>query len=152
MPVEQTLAQLKDVDNLDLPAGEWVTVSQERINAFAETTEDRQWIHVDEAKAAASPFGSTIAHGYLLLSMLPKLLFDVVHFSDAEMIVNYGLEKLRFLQPVRSGAEVRLQTKIVSARESKNGLLVRIRGGLELKENGRRALVTDLLLLLRGAD
>jgi acyl dehydratase len=150
VPVKLTIEQLKSVEDLELPVGEWFSISQERINGFAETTEDRQWIHLDQERAAASPFGGTIAHGYLLLALLPKLLFDVVEFSDAKMVVNYGLDKLRFIHPVPSGSEVRLRARISRCTERGNGLMVRIRGGLELKDNGRKAVVTDLLMLLRG--
>jgi acyl dehydratase len=85
----------------------WVEISQERIDLFAKATEDFQWIHVDPARARGSPFGGTIAHGYLTLSMLPKLTESTFEFSDRKMGVNYGLNKVRFTSPVPAGAKIR---------------------------------------------
>ena len=82
-------------------------VSQERIDKFAEATDDFQWIHVDPARAKDSPFGSTIAHGFLTLSMLPKLSESTFEFSDRKMGVNYGLNKVRFTAPVPAGSKIR---------------------------------------------
>lgn len=85
----------------------WVEMPQERIDLFAKATEDFQWIHVDPARAKASPFGGTIAHGFLTLSMLPKLSESTFEFSDRKMGVNYGLNKVRFTSPVPAGAKIR---------------------------------------------
>jgi acyl dehydratase len=85
----------------------WVDMPQERIDLFAKATEDFQWIHVDRERARSSPFGSTIAHGYLTLSMLPKLIESTFEFSDRKMGVNYGLNKVRFTAPVPAGAKIR---------------------------------------------
>ena len=85
----------------------WVEITQARIDQFAEATGDFQWIHVDREKAKSSPFGGTIAHGYLTLSMLPKLAESTFEFSDRKMGVNYGLNKVRFTAPVPSGAKIR---------------------------------------------
>ena len=85
----------------------WVEIAQERIDLFAKATEDFQWIHVDPVRARASPFGSTIAHGFLTLSMLPRLIESTFEFSDRKMGVNYGLNKVRFTAPVPAGAKIR---------------------------------------------
>jgi acyl dehydratase len=85
----------------------WVEMPQERIDLFAKATEDFQWIHVDPARAKGSPFGSTIAHGFLTLSMLPKLSESTFSFTDRKMGVNYGLNKVRFTAPVPAGAKIR---------------------------------------------
>jgi acyl dehydratase len=85
----------------------WVEIAQERIDQFAEATGDFQWIHVDREKAKGSPFGTTIAHGFLTLSMLPKLTESTFEFSDRRMGVNYGLNKVRFTSPVPAGAKIR---------------------------------------------
>jgi acyl dehydratase len=85
----------------------WVEIAQERIDQFAEATGDFQWIHVDREKAKSSPFGTTIAHGFLTLSMLPKLTESTFEFSDRRMGVNYGLNKVRFTAPVPAGAKIR---------------------------------------------
>ena len=85
----------------------WVEMPQERIDLFARATEDYQWIHVDPARAKHSPYGTTIAHGFLTLSMLPKLIESTFEFSDRKMGVNYGLNKVRFTAPVPAGARIR---------------------------------------------
>jgi acyl dehydratase len=85
----------------------WVEISQERIDQFAKATEDFQWIHVDPQRAKDSPFGGTIAHGFLTLSMLPRLTESTFEFSDRKMGVNYGLNKVRFTSPVPAGARIR---------------------------------------------
>lgn len=146
MTMHLTIAQLREAEDVDLGATEWFEVGQERIDGFADATEDRQWIHVDRERAADGPFGTTIAHGYLVLSLVPKFLFELLVFADAETIVNYGMDKLRFLQPVPSGSRVRLAARLISGRERSGGVLVRFRGTIEV-EGGRRALIADFLLL-----
>jgi acyl dehydratase len=91
----------------EIAVSPWIEVSQERIDRFAEATEDRQWIHVDRERARTSPFGGTIAHGFLTLSLLPRLAQDVLALSDRKMGINYGLNKLRFTSPVPSGSRIR---------------------------------------------
>lgn len=91
----------------EIAVSPWVDMPQERIDLFAKATEDFQWIHVDPARARQSPFGSTIAHGYLTLSMLPKLIESTFEFSDRKMGVNYGLNKVRFTAPVPAGTRIR---------------------------------------------
>ncbi len=91
----------------ELGVSPWVEIAQERIDQFAEATGDFQWIHVDREKARQSPFGGTIAHGFLTLSMLPRLVESTFEFSDRKMGVNYGLNKVRFTAPVPAGARIR---------------------------------------------
>ena len=91
----------------ELGVSPWVEMPQERIDLFAKATEDFQWIHVDRERAKSSPFGTTIAHGYLTLSMLPKLIESTFEFADRKMGVNYGLNKVRFTAPVPAGAKIR---------------------------------------------
>ena len=102
----------------------WVEISQERIDLFAKATEDFQWIHVDPARAKGSPFGGTIAHGYLTLSMLPKLAESTFEFSDRKMGVNYGLNKVRFTSPVPSGAKIRGRFKLTGYEKLDGGVQV----------------------------
>jgi acyl dehydratase len=104
--------------------GDWVTVSQERIDVFAEVTEDRQWIHVDPERAAAGPFGTTVAHGYLTLSLLPRLTSGLLGVEGFSMIVNYGLDRVRFVTPVRVGSRVRARSTVVSVEPSERGTKV----------------------------
>ena len=91
----------------EIAVSPWVEIAQDRIDLFAKATEDFQWIHVDREKAKSSPFGTTIAHGFLTLSMLPKLVESTFSFSERKMGVNYGLNKVRFTAPVPAGAKIR---------------------------------------------
>lgn len=145
--MQLTMSQLREADNLDLGASDWFRIEQDRIHRFADATEDRQWIHLDVERARASPFGTTIAHGFLVLSLVPKLFFELAEFPDAGTIVNLGLDKVRFMSPVPSGAEVRLKARVLSARERSGGLAFRVRGTVELRDTGRRAMVAEVLFL-----
>ncbi len=108
--MSRTSLKIRDLESRvgqEIAVSPWVAVPQERIDLFAKATEDFQWIHVDPARAKASPFGTTIAHGFLTLSMLPKLTESTFEFSDRKMGVNYGLNKVRFTAPVPAGANIR---------------------------------------------
>ncbi|MDO4211703.1 MAG: MaoC family dehydratase [Bacteroidales bacterium] len=96
----------------ELGTSEWVEIPQERINLFADATLDHQWIHVDEERAKEGPYGQTIVHGYLTLSLLPYLWAQVVEVNNVKMLVNYGMDKMKFGQPVLSGKRVRLTAKL----------------------------------------
>jgi acyl dehydratase len=99
----------------NLGASEWLEVSQERINMFADATLDHQWIHVDVERAKAeSPYKSTIAHGYLTLSLLPKMWNEIIKVNNLKMMVNYGMDKMRFGKPVLAGSRVRLVTDLAA--------------------------------------
>lgn len=149
--MELTLTELAAAEELDLGTSEYLRIEQERIDRFAETTEDHQWIHVDPERAAASAFGSTIAHGYLVLSLVPRLLFGLVRFPDAGATINYGMDKLRFLSPVPVGSEVCLTARLLSATAKTGGVLIRLRVEVRLREGGRRALVAEPLFLVQEA-
>jgi len=111
---------LKQWEGREFPATDWFVVTQDRIQKFADATEDRQWIHVDPERAQReSPFGSSIAHGFLTLSLLSYMLKQVVHIrSGVAMSVNYGLNKVRFPSAVRAGSAVRARVTLLSAKES----------------------------------
>ena len=112
------VAELKDYVGKELGCSEWLTIDQERINLFAEATGDYQFIHVDPVKAAQTPFGSTIAHGFLSLSLIPKLMEDILVLPQGmKMVVNYGLDSVRFIQPVKVNSKVRL--KVDSGRSDR---------------------------------
>lgn len=96
----------------ELGTSEWLEIPQERINLFADATLDHQWIHVDEERAKEGPYGQTIVHGYLTLSLLPHLWEQVVEVNNVKMLVNYGMDKMKFGQPVLSGKRVRLTAKL----------------------------------------
>ncbi len=108
--MNKTNLKLREIESRvgqEIAVSPWVEIAQDRIDLFAKATEDFQWIHVDRDKAKSSPFGTTIAHGFLTLSMLPKLVESTFEFSDRKMGVNYGLNKVRFTAPVPAGAKIR---------------------------------------------
>ncbi len=107
-----------------LGESEWHEVSQDRINQFADATGDHQWIHVDVEKAKAGPFGTTIAHGFLTLSLLPMLGSEVTHVAGIKMGINYGLNKVRFPSPVKVGSKVRASVRNVSVEDVQGGIQV----------------------------
>ncbi|MDY6941822.1 MAG: MaoC family dehydratase [Pseudomonadota bacterium] len=112
------LDDLKALLGQEVGVSDWVDVTQKRINLFAEATEDHQWIHTDPQRAAEeSPYGGTIAHGYLTISLTPALIDQIVEIRGAKMGVNYGLNKLRFSAPVPAGSRIRVRVKLVGVRE-----------------------------------
>lgn len=123
-PTIFTMASLRTAAGTDLGVSGWIEISQERITAFAEATEDRQWIHVDPQRAAEGPYGTTIAHGYLTLSLLPVVIREIFDIADAGARINYGLNKVRFPSPVPAGSRIRGRATIVSVEEVPGGLQV----------------------------
>ena len=119
--VVDTLAELSDLVGSDLGASSWVEIDQQRIDTFARATGDHQWIHVDPVRAQDGPFGGTIAHGYLTLSLLIPLWTELLEVRDVLTKVNYGLGKVRFPAPVRSGAKVRLRARLAGYEDIPGG-------------------------------
>jgi len=109
-----TLQSLQQRVGEELAVGDWVTVDQPMIDKFAEATGDHQWIHIDAERAKKGPFGTTIAHGFLTLSLLPKLAESAIKIEDVRMGVNYGLNRVRFPAPVPSGSRIRARMKLLS--------------------------------------
>ena len=117
-----SLAELKSLIGQEVAVSDWAEISQERVNQFAEATGDRQWIHLDVERARKeSPFGGTIAHGFLTLSMLPILMESVITMSDVKMAVNYGLNKVRFPAPVLVGSRIRGRMKLLEVEDIEGG-------------------------------
>jgi acyl dehydratase len=143
------VAELKDYVGKELGCSEWLTIDQERINLFAEATGDFQFIHVDPAKAAQTPFGSTIAHGFLSLSLIPKLMEDILVMPEGlKMVVNYGLDSVRFIQPVKVDSKVRLMVELSEVTEKKPGqLLLKAIATLEIEGMDKPAYVAESLSL-----
>lgn len=112
MKIFEGLAELESAAGCDLGTTEWLLIDQERVNLFADATGDHQWIHVDPERAAAGPFGGTIAHGLLTLSLLPLLLNQLYRVDNVTMAVNYGMNKVRFPSPVRVGARLSASARI----------------------------------------
>jgi len=118
----QSLQELKNLIGQQVATSEWVEITQERINMFAEATGDHQWIHIDVERAKReSPFGAPIAHGFLTLSLLPALMQNAIHLSYVKMGVNYGLNKVRFPAPVPVGSQLRAHLKLLSIEDIKDG-------------------------------
>jgi acyl dehydratase len=112
------LDELKALAGTDLGSTGWLEITQDRVNAFAEATGDHQWIHVDTERAAAGPFGGTIAHGYLTLSLVVHLLNELVEVRGVSMGINYGLNKVRFPAPVPVGSKVRLAAQVGAVEDA----------------------------------
>jgi acyl dehydratase len=124
MTMFESIDELRDAAGTDLGYSEWITIDQDRINKFADATGDHQWIHVDPERAAAGPFKTTIAHGYLTLSLLPLITSDRMKVGGVRMAVNYGVNKVRFPSPVPVGSRIRGHVVISSVEEVTGGLQV----------------------------
>ncbi|HUR87886.1 MAG TPA: MaoC family dehydratase [Ramlibacter sp.] len=111
----ETLSELAQLTGQEVAVSDWVTITQEQVNLFAEATGDHQWIHVDVERAKKGPFGAPIAHGFLTLSLLPKLLEGAIEIRESRMGVNYGLNKVRFTAPVPVGTRLRARAKLLAA-------------------------------------
>jgi acyl dehydratase len=145
------MATLEAFAGRDIGVSPWHAVDQRRIDAFAECTGDRQWIHVDVERATReSPYGGTIAHGYLTLSLVATLCIEAgVVPRDAGAALNYGLDKVRFLTPVKAGARVRNRVSLTSVERKDHGrALIAIRNTLEIEGEPKPALVADTLAML----
>jgi acyl dehydratase len=123
----------------------WIEVPQERIDAFAEATGDHQWIHVDRERAAAGPFGTTIAHGYLTLSLLPAMSYEVVPRQEGGMGVNYGLNRVRFPDPVPSGSRVRATFRVEGVEEADWGHQATMTATVEREGGDKPVCVAELV-------
>lgn len=126
---------------LNLGTSDWVELSQERINLFADATLDHQWIHVDTEKAKTdSPYNTTIAHGYLTLSMLPHMWNQIIEVNNLKMMVNYGMDKMKFGQAVKSGESIRLVADLHSIVNLRGTVKAEIKFSIEIKDQKKKAL------------
>ncbi|SEM95182.1 Acyl dehydratase [Pseudomonas sp. ok272] len=143
------VAALKDYVGKELGRSDWLTIDQDRINLFAEATGDYQFIHVDPVKAAHTPFGGTIAHGFLSLSLIPKLMEDILVLPQGlKMVVNYGLDSVRFIQPVKVNSRVRLKVDMSEVTEKKPGQwLIKVIATLEIEGQEKPAYIAEPLSL-----
>jgi acyl dehydratase len=148
MTTKLTLAELESSTDRDLGTSEWETIDQRQIDLFAEATHDHQWIHVDPEAAAQGPFGTTVAHGYLTLSMLPYFVSQVLNVTDVRMGINYGTEKIRFTAPVPVGSQVRLKATLRDSERRGEGVLYRLGIEVEIKHSQKPALVGEVLYLV----
>lgn len=153
-PLSQRIHSISDVHALvgrHLGHSHEVVVSQEMINAFADATGDHQWIHVDAERASQGPFGRTIAHGYLLLSLIPALLNEVLVVEQPGTRINYGLNRVRFITPVLEGQSVRLGAQVLSVEPVEEGWQIALDVTLGARDGERPACVAQVLYRWYGA-
>jgi acyl dehydratase len=132
----------------ELGTSDWLAIDQERVDKFAEATGDHQWIHVDRERAATGPFGTTIAHGYLTLSLIPLLGSQVFRLTTPGPRLNYGVNKVRFPNPVRVGSRVRVKVTIGEVTEVPAGRQLTLRHTIEIEDEDKPACVAETVVLL----
>lgn len=141
--VADGLDEIKALAGTDLGTTAWLEITQEQVNAFADTTGDRQWIHTDPARAASGPFKGTIAHGYLTVALLIPLFNELLEVKGIGMAVNYGLNRLRFPAPVPVGARIRLAGRVAEVVEVEGGAQVTLDFAVEVEGGTKPACVTQ---------
>jgi acyl dehydratase len=142
------MASIEDIKaqvGTELGVGDWHTITQDQINLFADATGDHQWIHVDEERAKEGPFGGTIAHGYLTLSLIPTLGGGSLGIDGVKMGINYGLDRVRFVAPVRAGTNVRARRKLVEVTEGKGYVQLKTEVTVEIEGQNKPACVAETL-------
>ncbi len=140
--------EAKALEGKEIGVSNWILVDQERINKFADATDDHQWIHVDPERAAREmPDGKTVAHGYLTLSLIPALIEDVVQVGGLERIINYGINKARFRSTVPAGSQVRLRTVLKSARKRAGSLQAVMECSVEMEGHMRPVASAELVVM-----
>jgi acyl dehydratase len=140
-------ADLLDLVGQSLGTTEWIKVTQQQIDLFADATGDRQWIHTDAERAARGPFKGTIAHGYLTLSLTPAVLAQVLVIRELTAALNYGLNKVRFPAPLRAGSQVRAAVTVASAQQKTSGVESVFKLTYEIDGEARPACVADVIVL-----
>jgi acyl dehydratase len=141
----RSVDDLRAAAGTEIGHGEWQEVTQERIDQFAAATGDHQWIHVDPERAAAGPFGTTVAHGYLTLSMLPSLVDGIAAVDGVRMGVNYGLNKVRFPAPVPVGSRIRGRVELLAVDDVAGGIQVTSRVTVERADGDKPVCVAETL-------
>lgn len=144
--MQDILQRLQTLVGAEIGVSDWLTIGQDRIDAFADATEDHQWIHVDPERAAEGPFGTTIAHGFLTLSLTVHLLSGIeLDAGEPTMAINYGLDRVRFTGPVPSGSRVRARVELTSVSEVGGGLQVKRTVTVQREGEERPAMVAEML-------
>jgi acyl dehydratase len=144
------MAGLRDSVGRHLGYSEWQEMTQARVDQFADATDDHQWIHVDPERAKASPFGGTIAHGYLTLSLVAPIMQQLLRVSDSKMGVNYGLDRVRFPAPLPVGARFRGGAELVEVTDVTGGLQAKVLVTIEVQDSPKPALVAECLVRMYG--
>ncbi len=145
MTTTLTIEELESSGERELGTSSWHDITQEQVNTFADATGDHQWIHVDPERAAAGPFGTTIGHGYLTLSLLPAMSYEVVPRQEGGMAVNYGLNRVRFPAPVPSGSRVRGSFQVASVEEADWGFQATMTATVEREGGDKPVCVAELV-------
>lgn len=150
MKKKLTLKKLEEWKGQEIGLSDWIEIDQGRINAFADCTDDHQWIHVDEKRAKKSPLKSTVAHGFLLLSLLPHFLAGTdLYAYDVKMIINYGLNRVRFISPVKSGARIRNRAVLKDIEKKKwKKILLTVACTIEIEGRSKPAAAAEVLALV----
>jgi acyl dehydratase len=143
-----SLDELARAAGEDLGSTDWLEVTQDRVDLFADATDDHQWIHVDAERAAAGPFGGTIAHGFLTLSLIPYFASQLFDFETPGARLNYGLNKVRFPHPVRVGARVRASAQVAEVSDVPAGKQMVTRYTIEIEDEPKPACVAEMVTLL----
>ena len=133
---------------LELGPSSWIEITQERVNAFADATDDHQWIHVDPERAAQGPFGTTIAHGYLTLSLVVPISYELMAFEDTRMGINYGANRVRFPAPVPVGSRIRGRMTVKSVEEAQGGTRVTSEATIEREGGDKPVCVAEVVSLV----
>jgi acyl dehydratase len=139
----ETIAEFKDLVGQEIGVSDWITVTQERIQLFADATNDHQWIHVDVERAKAGPFGTTIAHGFLTLSLLPEMAASAFGVRETRMGVNYGLNKVRFPAPVPSGSRIRGRFKLIGYEPLDGGAQMTVQVTMEREGSDKPVCIAE---------
>ena len=139
----ETIAELKDLLGQEIGVSDWIAVTQERIQLFADATNDHQWIHVDVERAKSGPFGATIAHGFFTLSLLPEMAASAFTVREARMGVNYGLNKVRFPAPVPSGSRLRGHFKLVGYEPLEGGAQITVQVTMEREGSEKPVCIAE---------
>jgi acyl dehydratase len=143
------ILELKDSIGREVGVSDWLLIDQDRINQFAQATDDFQWIHTDPVRAAKeSPFGKTIAHGFLSLSLIPEFMYSCLYFDQSKLTVNYGLNKVRFTSPVLVGSKIRAIFKTMQVTDVNNGVKIEWQVTMEIEGQEKLALVADFLIVV----
>ena len=148
MRVFANLTELEAAKGEHLGWSDWHTVTQEQVNTFADATGDHQWIHVDQDRAAKGPFGTTIAHGYLTLSLIPVLVKDIYRVDGIRMGINYGSNKVRYPSTVPVGSRIRAGVELIDVVEAKLGQQIVTRITVEIEDTEKPACVAEILSVL----
>ena len=141
----ETIAELKDLLGQEIGVSDWIAVTQERIQLFADATNDHQWIHVDVERAKSGPFGATIAHGFFTLSLLPEMAASAFTVREARMGVNYGLNKVRFPAQVPSGSRLRGHFKLVGYEPLEGGAQITVQVTMEREGSDKPVCIAESL-------